>query len=252
MSDVDRHDELEAMVAPWVLGALDPAEEQTVRAHVEACPTCRELAARLRRVVGALPLAADEVAPPARLRARVLAAAGAAEQPVGAPRPVAVTRQARALPPFRAGLARRMPAYALAAVALVALLAGVLVGQVALRGPGPAAPAQVARFTLTGHGQMAGAQATVVDLRTEDVALVDFAGLPQLAAGRVYELWLVPAKGAPVAAAVFVPDADGRKVVLVNGSLAGYAVMAVTDEAGPDGASAPTQQPQLYGNVARS
>ncbi len=252
MSDVDRHDDLEAMVAPWVLDALDPAEEDGIRAHVEACATCRELAAHLRRVVGALPLAAEEVAPPPRLRARVLAAAGAADQPVAALGPVAARRRVPAALPLGAGLARRMPAYALAAVALVALLAGVLVGEVALRGPGPPAPAQVARFTLTGHGPMAGAQATVVDLRTEDVALVDFAGLPQLAAGRVYELWLVPAKGAPLAAAVFVPDADGRKVVLVNGSLRGYSVMAVTDEAGPDGASAPTQQPQLYGNVARS
>jgi len=48
---------------------------------------------------------------------------------------------------------------------------------------------------------------------------------------------------------VFVPDSNGGKVVLVNRSLAGYAVMAVTNEPGPDGSAAPTQQPQLYGNV---
>ena len=36
---------------------------------------------------------------------------------------------------------------------------------------------------------------------------------------------------------------------VVNHSLAGYAVMAVTDEPGPDGSTAPTQQPQLYGNL---
>ena len=79
---------------------------------------------------------------------------------------------------------------------------------------------------------------------------MDFRDLPALAQGRVYELWLVPAKGDPVPAAVFVPDAAGAKVVLVDRSLASYAVMAVTDEPAPDGSVAPTQQPQLYGNVA--
>jgi hypothetical protein len=39
-------------------------------------------------------------------------------------------------------------------------------------------------------------------------------------------------------------------VVLVNQSLQGYAVMAVTDEPGPDGSQQPTQQPQLYGSIA--
>ncbi|HKW58674.1 MAG TPA: zf-HC2 domain-containing protein, partial [Candidatus Dormibacteraeota bacterium] len=74
MSD---HEELESSVAAWVLGALDASEAETMRAHVEGCATCREVADRLRRVVGALPLAADEVAPPARLRSRILAAASA-------------------------------------------------------------------------------------------------------------------------------------------------------------------------------
>jgi len=47
-----------------------------------------------------------------------------------------------------------------------------------------------------------------------------------------------------------VPDAGGGKVVLVNRALAGYAVMAVTNEPAPDGSSQPSQQPRLYGNVA--
>lgn len=251
MSEVDRHDELESLVAPWVLGALDATEEDTVRAHVEACPTCRDVAARLRRVVGALPLAAEEVAPPSRLRGRVLAAAAAASRvrDRDVARPPSVARPPLPRPGVDVAFARRIPTYALAAVAVVALLVGVLVGQVAFRGPGPST-AQVTRFTLAGHQQMAGAQATVVDLRSDGVALIDFRGLPALGPGRVYEVWLVPAKGDPVPAAVFVPDADGAKVVVVDRSLAGYAVMAVTEEPGPDGSAAPSQQPQLYGDVA--
>ena len=68
MSDSDRHEELENAVAAWVLGALDADEAASVRLHVEGCASCRAVESRMRRVVGALPLVAEEVAPPARLR----------------------------------------------------------------------------------------------------------------------------------------------------------------------------------------
>ena len=240
MSD---HEELEASVAAWVLGALDPEEADAIRVHVEGCASCLEVAARLRRVVGALPLAVDEATPPARLRERVLAAAAASPRAAAPPG----ARILRPVPkPPRARRSSRIPSYALAAVAAVALLVGVLIGQVTLRTP---APGPVTRFMLAGHQEMSGAQATVIDLRSDGVALIDFRGLPQPGADRVYEVWLIPAKGDPVPAAVFVPDSNGAKVVLVNRSLGGFTVMAVTNEAGPNGSQAPTQQPQLYGNV---
>ena len=46
MSD---HEELEGTVAAWVLGALDPEEEEAIRLHVEGCPSCRQTVARLGR-----------------------------------------------------------------------------------------------------------------------------------------------------------------------------------------------------------
>ena len=249
MSD---HEELESSVAAWVLGAFDPEEAEAIRAHVEACPICREVADRLRRVVGALPLSVEEAVPPPRLRERVLAAAAASSRPSGAPVAVLKSRPQpgapRKWPLVQFG--RRIPIYGVAAVAVVALLAGFLLGQVALHGPQPTPQGQVARFTMAGHQDMSGAQASVIDLKTDGLALVDFRGLPQPGAGRVYEVWLIPKGGNPEAVAVFVPDSNGGKVVLVNQSLAGYAVMAVTNEPAPDGSRAPTQQPQLYGNVA--
>jgi anti-sigma-K factor RskA len=233
-------------VSAWVLGAVDEQEAESIRAHVEGCSSCREVEVRLRRVVGALPLAADEVTPPPRLRERVLAAATASRRtsttttrvPIRRPRPQ--DRPRRQLP--------RIPAYAVAAIAVIALLSGVVLDR-STYGP-PIPPTQVARFTLTGHQGMSGAQANVVDLLGDGLALVDFRGLPQLAAGRVYEVWLIRSGGKAEAAAVFVPDSNGTKVVLVNRSLSGYAVMAVTDEPGPEGSTTPSQQPQLYGNVS--
>lgn len=248
MSD---HEELEGSVAAWVLGALDVDEAESLRVHVEGCASCREVAGRLRRVAGALPLAVEEVVPPPRLRERVLAAAGSTPRASG--KPVAVsTRRAgrrRPLPSLVMGISRRLPLYAVAAVAVIALLVGALIGQT-MRAPQPPAQSQVSRFTLAGHQDMSGAQAMVIDLRTDGLALVDFRGLPALGSGRVYEVWLIRSGGNPEPAAVFVPDSNGAKVVLVSRSLAGYSVMAVTNEPGPDGSPAPTQQPQLYGKVA--
>lgn len=241
MSD---HEELESSVAAWVLGAVDEAEAELIRAHVEGCATCTEVAGRLRRITGALPLVVEELNPPPRLRDRVLAGATASPR-TAAPAAVRIRR-----PAPKQARPRSIPSYALAAVALIALLAGIIIGQVALRSPQPSPPNQVARFTLAGHQEMSGAQATVIELKSDRLVLVDFRGLPPPGTGRVYEVWLIPAKGDPQPVAVFVPDSNGAKVVLVNSSLAGYTVMAVTNEAGPDGAQAPTQQPQLYGNVA--
>ncbi len=247
MSD---HEELESNLAAWVMGALDREEAEEVQAHVEGCASCRETLARLQPVVGAIALAADEVAPPARLRERILVAAAASSGSAAPPSRVRkrVTAQARTNP--FAPLFNRLPVYAAAAAVIVALVAGVVAGELASRQTTPTPPSQVARFTLSGHQALAGAKATVIDLKSDGLALVDFNGLPALAQGRVYEVWLITSGGRADPAAVFVPDSNGSKVVLVNRALQGYALMAITNEAGPDGTQAPTQNPQLYGSVA--
>ena len=247
---MSEHEEIESSVAGWVLGALDPQEADEVRVHVEGCVSCREMASRLERTAGVLALEVDEVPPPTRLRSRVLEAAAMMREPGTK----AVATPARAVRPTPRPLRQpritwgRPPAMALAAAVLLALVVGLVAGD--LVGRTDVTQTQVARYTLTGHGDLAGAGATVINLRADGVALVDFNGLPQLEAGKVYEVWLIPASGHPDAALVFVPDSNGSKFVLVNRPLAGYTQMAITVEQGPDGAPAPTQQPQLYGSLA--
>ena len=247
MSD---HEELESNVAAWVLGALDREEAEVVHAHVEGCASCRETTARLQRAVAALPLIVEEVAPPARLRERVLAAAAASSGPTAAPSRV----RKKVTPPVQrtlfAPLFERLPAYAAAAAVVVALIVGLVAGDLAGRSGQVSPPSQVARFTLSGHDSLVVAKATVIDLKGDGLALVDFSGLPAVGQDRVYEVWLITAAGRADPAAVFVPDSNGSKVVLVNHALQGYTLMAITNEAGPDGTQAPTQKPQLYGNVA--
>jgi anti-sigma-K factor RskA len=247
MSD---HEEMEMAVAAWVLGATDPDEAERIARHVEGCDSCRTTAARLRHVVDTIPLAVEEVEPPQRLRQRILAAASAPNVTAAAPIRLPVRPQARRNRWTGFRLPGRVPMPAAAAMVAVALVAGLVIGDIASRSAAPAPASQVARFSLAGHDSMAGARAAVVDLKSDGIAFVDFSGLPALPPGKVYELWLIAGSNRVDAAGVFVPDGNGNKVVVVSRPLAGYTTMAVTTEQGPDGVSAPTQQPQLAGSVA--
>lgn len=232
---------MEELVAVWVLSAAEVDQGAVMRSHILACPSCHELADRLGRSAKAILLAVDDVAPTARLRGRIVAAAALPK----------ATRSAETYKTrFELSVFEHIPAYAAAAAVTLAVVIGVVTGDLAgyrLAGP---LPSQVARFTLTGEGALAGATAKVIDLKTDGFALVDFSGLPSLPAGKVYELWLTTSSGRAEPATVFVPDSNGTKFVIVNHTLRGYVTMAVTTEQGPDGSNIPSQPPQMSGSLA--
>ena len=242
---------MEESVAVWALSADEADDGAFIRSHIQACPSCHELADRLDRAVKAIPLAVDDVAPPARLRGRIVAAA-ALPRPTTAPdrtpgrRRTAETYKRR----FEWRVLERIPAYAAAAAVVLALVIGGVAGDLAGHRSAAPIPSQVARFTLTGEGALAGATAKVIDLKTDRFGLVDFRGLPALPPGKVYELWLITSSGRADPAAVFVPDGNGTKVVIVNHPLGGYVTMAVTTEQGPDGSNIPSRLPQMSGSLA--
>jgi anti-sigma-K factor RskA len=249
---MSEHEEIENLIAAWVLGATNADEAEKVAMHLDGCTSCQAAVARFRRIVDAIPLGVEEVEPPTRLRQRILAAATQAGRPPAAPARIAdsvtpINRRRRGITVPRFG---RVPFSAAAAMVLVALAAGLVAGDVASRSNPPAQSTQVARFSLTGHDSMAGARASVINLKSDGIAFVDFSGLPALPAGKVYELWLIGASNRVDAAGVFVADGNGSRTVVVNRPLAGYTTMAVTVEQGPDGVAAPTQQPQLAGSIA--
>jgi anti-sigma-K factor RskA len=247
---MSEHDEMENAIAAWVLGAADPDEARRISRHLEGCPSCRVIAERFRSVTDAIPLAVEEVEPNPRLRQRILAAAGSGQIAIPSARPEApVLRVAHRRRWLDARLLGRVPVGA-AAVVLIALAAGLVVGDLVGRSAPPAVSSQVARFSLAGHDSMVGARASVIDLKSDGIAFVDFSGLPPPPTGKVYELWLIGPANRVDAAGVFIPDGNGNRVVVVSRPLAGYVTMAVTTEQGPDGVAAPTQQPQLLGSIA--
>ncbi|HEV2218303.1 MAG TPA: anti-sigma factor [Candidatus Dormibacteraeota bacterium] len=176
----------------------------------------------------AIGLAVEPVTPPAGLRDRILSA--------GEPRIPVLTQPKR-----------RLPWSLLAAAMVLISVAAFLLGQQTIHREGPTGPTV---FGMAGHGSLQGAGAKVTDLKADRIAVVEFNAMPALPPGKVYELWLITADGHADPAGVFVPDSSGHTVVVVDRSLEGYTVMAVTVEAGPSGVSSPTQQPAMTGNIA--
>ena len=244
------HSELENSVAGFVLGAADDNEMEDVRVHLAGCAECRLLAARLRRATDSLPLALEIVEPPARLRSRILeAAAASARTPAQSPASARIIR----LPRERVrrwsfgSLAAGFPKAAVAALAIAVL--GLGSWNVYLTTQLSREQGQVASGTLTGQGEMSGVQATLLDFKAHSLAVVSFSKMPAPPAGKVYQLWLIPVSGAAEGVAVFQPDIDGSKTVVVNRDLSKYKLLAVTVENGPSGAPAPTQEPGITGRA---
>jgi anti-sigma-K factor RskA len=249
------HDELASGIPALVLGSVTAEERQQLLLHLEGCAGCRALAARLARGAAALPMEPDPVEPPARLRGRVLAAVAATRPdapPRSSPLPLPPTRRRRLLPRLR-GISLGV-AGAAAAAFVLGTGVGVGLGRVPLpfppSGQGRPVSPEVARYPLHGTGTMAGVTAGAVVLKQDGLTVVDFRDMPQPAAGQVYELWLLTGDGRALPAAVFVPDAQGSRVVVLTRDLGGARQLAVTVERGPDGAAAPSQAPQLSGHIA--
>lgn len=245
------HAELENSVAASVLGAAGDKEMEDVRAHLAGCADCRLLAARLQRATDSLSLAIEIVEPPARLKSRILeAAAAAARTPAQSPAKARIIhlRRGRTRPwAIGSRMAAGFPKAAVAALALAVL--GLGSWNVYLTTQLSREQGQVVSGTLTGRAEMSGVQATVLDFKAHSLAVVSFSKLPAAPAGKVYELWLIPASGAAERVAVFQPDIDGSNTVVVNRDLSHYKWMAVTVENGPSGAPAPTQEPSIIGRA---
>jgi anti-sigma-K factor RskA len=246
------HEELENSVAAYVLGSADPQDEDRLRAHLDACASCRELAARLSPGVSALALEPEPIKPPVRLEKRLLAAAASARATTAPP-----PRRIRLFPLAGAPRIRLRipgPRATLAAAAVLVFAVGAASG-VGIESRGLLKPgaqtstSEVQRYELTGSGRMTGAQAHAVYLKRDSLTLLDFRYLPQPEKDHIYQLWLITDDGKPISAAVFAPESDGSKVVLVDRNLKGIRALAVTAEPAPSGSPTPSQTPELEGRT---
>jgi anti-sigma-K factor RskA len=259
------HDE-QALAAPYVLGALDPAERRAFEVHAAACPACQAEIRGFAPVAEALALAVPQRTPRGELRQRVLATISGA--PAGAAAPAE---------PVRARAFSWLP---LAAAAVLAIGLGAYartlhdrLSTVETRLRDAEARASAAeRDTLQARRVADEAQAALQVLAAPDLTRIDLTGqapaatatgramwsrargmvftttnLPPPPAGRVYQVWVVTAQ-APVSAGVIAPDATGRATAFFSTppDIGAPVAIAVTLEPAP-GVPAPTGERYLVG-----
>src|SRR5579863_1004286 len=159
-------------LAAYVLGALEPAEAEDFRRHLDSCAVCRDEVAAFRQVVDVLPMAAPQQPASRELRRRIMRDVRA--EPRG---------QARRASPLWPPWERLAPRSALATGLAAALAALAVVGGIELGSIGstPAEVIQAAVIGVPGSAQLriAGGRAELIVSR-----------LPQPPAGRIYEVWI--------------------------------------------------------------
>jgi anti-sigma-K factor RskA len=211
-------------VTAYALGALEPAEAEAFRAHLETCASCRQELAAFQQVVDTLPLSAPAHRAPAGLRRRVLAEVGVGPTPA---------------PPSRwRAIAGGWMRPALAAAAVLAVVA-----VVALRlGLGSAPPYREYQAHVTGQG----VASLGVHSGHGNLVLTDFAPPPP---GDIYEVWVKRGNRAPQpTTALFGVTKAGSANVAVPAKLSHGTTVMVTPE--PQGGSrVPTHPPVLVVSI---
>lgn len=216
------HDELQSLIAPFVLGAVAPEEAAAMRAHLHACDECRAEADSYAAVVPRLAVAVAEEALPTGFTDRLMS------QVAVAPRaPVRGKRQLWAALAFGA-----------AAVIIAVLTFVILDLRSDLSLQREVAEGLLSEDALTMTG--AGAEAAVVP--SDDGSVLVARGLRSAPSGRTYQLWFIDEKG-PESGGTFEVD-DGLATLETDRSLEGVETVAVTLE--PDGGSdQPTTEPLM-------
>lgn len=261
------HPEFADAIAAYALSALDAADARALEAHLSTCAECRAELVELQRVVGGIGLSAIAEEPPVDLRAKVLNRAELARG----------TRSPRTATSDRSSSSAIVPwMVAAASIALVAASGfyGLMQRQQtveALKGKA-AADARVAsmqsqlnglseriavlsapdavQIKLAGQPDAPGASASVVMSPTKGMVLTAL-NLPQLAAGKIYQLWVVT-KTAPVSIGTFEVAADGSvtgTMPLTPGASTDPVAVAVTIEPA-GGVPSPTGPKVLVGAVS--
>ncbi len=208
--------------AAYAMGALEPAEADAFRQHLETCPLCRAEVESFSTVVDSLPLSAPQYAAPRRLRRRVMGEIRAESK----------------VRPAQRRVGRLLPRPVVAAACVGALAAVGFLG--AELSAGPSRPA--VRMVVASLGD---ASVRVSGDRAELIVR----HLPQPGAGKIYEVWLKRDGKLEPAQPLFGVDQAGRAQVVVPGSVRGVSAVLVTAEP-VGGRPAPTSAPVVVATLS--
>jgi len=243
------HLQFEEDLALYALGSLDGEDRASLEKHLEGCSGCAGELQLLRGDMALLALSASGPAPPLRARKRLLASI------TGEPR-------LRLVPQRRSWWAT-LPWLASAAMVLVAALLWrqnsslrAEISQLRTSSADQQAQLEQARDVVATLTATDALRVTLVAAKTapqpqgkaiyvRDRASLIFlaSNFPALPAQKAYELWLIPAAGAPIPAGVFKPDARGSATVVNPPLPAGTEAKAFAITVEPDQGSATPTMP---------
>jgi anti-sigma-K factor RskA len=231
-------------VGAYLLGALEPHEEQAFENHLDACAICQEEVERLEVARDALPQSVEPVEPPPELKAALMATVveEARQRSLEGSAPAPAARSSRRSR-WRDLLVAR-PAFAAAAAATVlaiGIAAGALAG--ALGGDGGGGETRVVAAQVDRVRQPAATARLVVPEAAYDKggAMLRVSGMQQPPAGHVYEVWLKRGNRI-VRSSLFAVAHDGSGAAAIPERLRGVDTIMVTRE--PNGGSdAPSEAP---------
>ena len=252
---MSEHEQFGEDLALYALNALAGEERANLEKHLATCPTCKLELEQLRGDGALLALSTLGPKPPARARQRLLDAAAkeprmlARETPrrswwgvLGWAATAAVIVFAAALWKENSALKQTLASASAQAAQSTRELEDLR------RIAAPMIEPDAQRITLVAVKTPPQPQGKAFYLRNRSSLVFMANNLPPLPPQKAYELWLIPAQGAPIPAGVFKPDARGSATVvnppLPAGAEAKAFAITVENEAG---ATTPTMPIVMMG-----
>lgn len=229
--NAEDHRRWENDLAAWMLGALEPPEAERFEQHLAGCERCRTDLNWLRPAVDTLPATVTQLAPPPRLRGRLLGIVRTEARREAAP------KRSRRWVPWPA-----IPRPAVAAMAATALLAAGVAGYV-LRGD----ESETREIQASVSRQAKGASAELVV--EGDSATLTADAMPGLKRHEVFQAWIQDEGEAELKpSTTFMRGRGGTATASIPGVGDAARVMVTREPRG--GSPQPTSAPLLRASLS--
>ncbi len=255
------HEQFADDLALYAIGTLQGQERAAMEAHLKSCADCRAELERLRGDAALLAFSVSGPRPPARSKARLMAAVASEPR----------RSEVRELKPVRSSWRTWFSAFewagAVAVVVMVLLLVrqnGELNRQLAEARSGSAAQQEqlqrakefvasltspdAVRYTLVAAKTPPQPQGRAIYVAKSGTLVFLASNMPALPPQKTYELWLIPTSGAPIPAGLFRPNPQGSAAVVKPQLPVGVEAKTFAITVEPEaGSPSPTTQPIMVG-----
>lgn len=251
------HEQFAEDLSLYALGALQGQEREAIEKHLEECSSCRQELEKLGGDLALLAFSTSGPRPPARSRARLMAAIANDSRGVQARKRTRWTwwntlGWAAAAAAILIGVLLRHQNSDLRRRVSELEVSSSQQKQQLLEAKQLLATltsSDAMRFTLVAGNTPPQPQGKAIYVPRTGTLVFLANNLPAVPPQKAYELWLIPTSGAPVPAGLFKPDAHGTAAVIRPPLPTGVEAKAFAITIEPEvGSSVPTSQPIMVGS----